>query len=462
MQSVAVDGTVIESGRRGSPDLLLRLDQPLELGGLGRLLLGLWDSLSTDNAQTGASLIAGIAVTEGESRAASEPYMEKAVQEATLMASDPAFVARLRRLQQTDAGPLLLALSPDAHTRIISALDRSSARQFVPFESGESGRRLGWFCNDSPRNLGLALEDAEAAEQQAAYTAAPWVSCGVETPDSDNGQCVGRALPGYTRCLAHLSSEDRAGYLATLGPGASIDFSGTEFTAALLDELFTVLRDPEGGYACFGDAVFEQTRFQEDCDFRGVKFTRRVSFNRARFLGVTHFEGASFASELVMDYAAFHRPVFFDKALFRAEATWNYGHFNADARWAQALFLGTASFAYAHFSRSALYDHADFESTLSFDQVSCSGELRFRQAVFRERVSLCYLHASGLVDFSGALIDQGIDFSYAVLTSESPTLTLPAGWHAEHDSETQTYAVRRSPQSPPTVVDPELPHEEDG
>lgn len=438
MRSVHLDGVIMGPSSRTRPDFLVRLDSP---DALERLLEGLWDRLSTESAQGRTEWHIGIAVAEG--RAADtmdDPVTEREFEEVVLMASSPKFRSALLRMAQTSGEPVLLVVSPDVHARFVPILRGFPARQFVPVSPESDGQPLGWMFSGTPSFPGTELGAVP-----------PWPGCAaVETLDGDSARCAGRALPGFGRCLAHLTREERAGYLMSLAPGESVDFSGTTFTTSLLGEVIKRFRDPEDGRVKFRDALFPAASFEEDTDLQGVEFSGYADFSRASFAGVARFDrsrfhraasfehasfhdwsnfhAVRFDGELRMNYAAFNLGGSFERVSFGKRSTWDHGAFHADSVWRGARFTGFTSFEFVQFTGYTNFDEIRSDSAMSFDYASCTGDWSFRGARFDRSVRFRYVESWGMLDFSQSAFEETIEFSHSQVASLSPPLVLPPGW----------------------------------
>src|SRR6266568_7923245 len=102
-----------------------------------------------------------------------------------------------------------------------------------------------------------------------------------EWPTCDHAEgearCTGRCVDGFDRCLAHIADDQLAQVLGRLHPGASLDASGTPITGSLLSQILRAVQATDGSPE-FGQVSFSKAHFAEGADFRGVRFTRNVSF----------------------------------------------------------------------------------------------------------------------------------------------------------------------------------------
>ncbi|MFF3330882.1 SAV_2336 N-terminal domain-related protein [Streptomyces sp. NPDC002888] len=390
MAGAEVDGTVTRQGGPGRPDLLVELDAPFALPGLGRLLTELSDRLAQygDRTGTGMTLVMAVA-QESEGR------------DATALLRHPGFRDRhAGMVLWPGEGPLLLAVSPLVHLRMIEALDpESGSRWFIPIGGLGPGAPIGWFRTSDCVRFGRALAVLTDADPVP-------VRCGFGADGTDGGGCVGRALPGYEACLEHVSAEERRRYLATLPSAVSVDFSGTTFSQALLAELLRALADPDLTlHPVLGRAIFDRAVFSDGCDFRGVEFFEEARFDRAVFAGPARFSGALFRGT-----------VSFDRAVFSDQADFDTAACNSDASVCRAVFEGRASFAEARFSSTASFDHSRFRDAALWTRAHFGGAASFAQTVFE-----------GLVDFSSAEFDGAVDIAGRRFAGGSETGLLAVG-----------------------------------
>ncbi|MFG2129875.1 SAV_2336 N-terminal domain-related protein [Streptomyces sp. NPDC048751] len=347
MAGEAIDGTVSQQVGPGGPDLLVELDAPSALPGLGRLLAELPDRLAAYRVRTGTGLILGMAVAE-----ASEGP------DAAAMVRNPEFSHRLERTVREVTGSLLLAVSARARLRMIRALDAGGSRWFTPFATLPPDAFLDWFWNDDPARLGQAL----AALTEADYLRA---RCGFGAAGFIDGGCAGRPLPGYGACVEHLSAEERRRYLATLSSGTSVDFSGTTFSAALLAELLGALTNTDTtARPVLGRAIFDRVVFSDGCDFRGVEFSGAARFDRAVFERSARFSGALFRETVSFDRAVFEGAADFSEARFDGSASFDRSCFSAAALWRRTRFAGAPPFDRTVFEGLVDLEGAVFEGAI--------------------------------------------------------------------------------------------------
>ncbi|MFD3480605.1 pentapeptide repeat-containing protein [Streptomyces sp. NPDC058695] len=269
-----------------------------------------------------------------------------------------------------------------------------------------------------------------------------WPHCGHGAdPATDPVGCRGIHVPGHTLCLAHLTDTDRTTYLASLIPGAEIDYRGTPFTTPLLNALRSALRDPATGNDHLGRAWFDGAQFSGDATFDGAQFSGRTSFNGVQFSGDATFDRAQFSGDASFDAVQFSGGVGFGRVQFSGAAEFDHAQFSGDAgfeevqffdgawfnraqfsghtRFDEVQFSGRAGFSGAQFSGDAWFGGAQFSRSASFSRVQFSGDARFDRAQFSGHTRFDEVQFSGdagfgRVQFSG---DAGFDraqFSGAV------------------------------------------------
>ncbi|MFI1386349.1 pentapeptide repeat-containing protein [Embleya sp. NPDC020886] len=203
--------------------------------------------------------------------------------------------------------------------------------------------------------------------------------------------CRGIHVTGHTRCLAHLDPAERAGYLASLHPGAHVDHRGTTFTTSLLDELLDVLRSPPATQPEFGTARFDEATFATDARFDGASFTGRGRFNGATFTADARFVGATFTADAEFAGATFTADASFESAIFTAaawfdnatltNARFDRATFTGDAHFTGATF-GSSQFTRAVFTAEARFVGATFATFAGFSQTVFTAAARFGSATF--------------------------------------------------------------------------------
>ncbi|MFK0154075.1 pentapeptide repeat-containing protein [Streptomyces sp. NPDC090493] len=243
--------------------------------------------------------------------------------------------------------------------------------------------------------------------------AAPlWPYCGHgAAPVIDPVGCRGICIPGHSKCLAHLSSTDRATYLASLSAGADVDHRGTPFTERLLAQLLNAMRDQTTGGIAVGRARFDGAKFSGEADFADVTFTGRAEFfgsvfddygrfKRARFEGRTLFLGAVFP-EASFEQAVFEDSVHFTNASFQGEA-----------RFSRVECLSTSSFARARFNGDAKFDRSTF-AKVSFTGATFATVADFSDTAFGKTPSLGPLVCTGTIDLEGAVFEAPVTLEIA-------------------------------------------------
>jgi hypothetical protein len=232
----------------------------------------------------------------------------------------------------------------------------------------------------------------------------------------DDG-CIGIRIGTTAYCLAHLEHQDPEafkGFIASLGPGASLDLRGTQFGSKLVDQLLTALKTDEKQPPTVGDARFEQAQFNGDARFEGTQFSGNAQFEQAQFNGNARFGGARFGTSLdalaspfgsrsadqlltslgtyekqrptVGDAQEKQRPTIGDAQFHRAQFSGDAGfegvQFSGDARFEEAQFGRDAGFREARFSAAAEFRGARFIRHAWFGGARFSGQTHFVRAQF--------------------------------------------------------------------------------
>ncbi|MFE7762904.1 SAV_2336 N-terminal domain-related protein [Streptomyces sp. NPDC057438] len=377
-------------------DLLLEFSGPFPLWDLSRLLLELPGGV-THIARLGSSTVLGAAV------ASTSDYPGDGEQDAaTHMVRAPEFQHRLGEMAAAGGGEMLsLAVSRRVLHQIAETLGSYAEQMFRPLDTAKSGGPEGWFWSADPQRLSWDLAHSVEARLDA-VPERPLPRCLADVSGRSAEDCGGRVVPGHLTCLEHLSVAERAAYLSTLAPGATVDFNGTTFNQALLGELLGAVRDSRGrarlGRADFGEAVFT-----EDCDFReavfadeayfrgavfqsaarfsGVFFTEACDFGQATFHGVVYFDKVSVLGGMSMDQATYHADTDFARSRFEASAVLTSATFHASVSFEEVEFCGDASFDGSTFERASWWN-AHFVARSSFDGMTSLGPAQFEQALF--------------------------------------------------------------------------------
>ncbi|MFC9506167.1 pentapeptide repeat-containing protein [Streptomyces sp. NPDC057002] len=225
-----------------------------------------------------------------------------------------------------------------------------------------------------------------------------------------------------------------------MGPGDSIDLSGTVFDANLLDEVLDAVKDPSTGKSTFGLAAFRKASFggatdnasaasfadalfQGDVDFgeshfgdgfslEQTEFLGGASFWRAKFSGDTFFEGALFRNEVNL------RETDFDWLL--SNTAQYFGNVDlTDATLREIWLLG------AVFHKGLKMHSTTLQSASPIGPFMCLGELSLYEANFPKPTTLevtarriaCYRTTWGAV--------AKIKARHAQILLEDPVLSQP-------------------------------------
>ena len=233
--------------------------------------------------------------------------------------------------------------------------------------------------------------------------------------------CRGLArVDPYAECLAHLSTTDRAAYLAGLLPGADLDHRGTSLSEELLTSFSpgcTTLRQtgpaPAKSPSAAGPEFAGEARFdgwnsatkpgstgqsspltpdstahssRAPQGFGGTEFAGDAGFPRATFGRDAWFDGPTFHEQARFRWVEFGGDAEFNQAKFGLDARFNGARFGGDAR-----FFGPRSHSNAHFNRAA------FTRASVMGPFVCVGELVLSEAVFDDPAVTIEAATAGLV-----------------------------------------------------------------
>jgi uncharacterized protein YjbI with pentapeptide repeats len=216
-----------------------------------------------------------------------------------------------------------------------------------------------------------------SATPEPSHPAPPsWPHCGHGATTQNPHGCRGIHVPGHTACLAHLNDTDRATYLTTLSPGDDIDHCGTTFTANLLTQLLTPLRDLTTGNPHLGTAQFNEATFTGDAWFNEATFTGDAQFNEATFTDTAWFNEATFTGNAQFNAATFTGNAQFNEATFTSDAWFNEATFTGNARFDGARFALMSHLGPLVCGGRMVLDRAVFQQPLTVEiaarQVSCT------------------------------------------------------------------------------------------
>ncbi|NUK69429.1 SAV_2336 N-terminal domain-related protein [Streptomyces lunaelactis] len=405
MREQGVDGVVEEPRQhRRVLDLLVRLDGPEAVLDLGRLLGRLHEAASPQ-----IGVMVGIAASFGE---VTESFDGDAVADAVGLVADPFFRAQMRQAVRFAGQPLFLAVTGALRERIAETAGPGWERRLVPLGSrGEVETGHGWLYEGDLTQLGRAITSATGDEGGRIGPGLSWVCCGAGATEEDPVGCTGIVLPGYEACLAHLSDTDRAAHLATLSPGDSVDYSGTTFTRALLDEVMAALWDAVDGQVRLGNAVFNEAVFDGTSVMTRARFGRS-SFRGAVFHGRSWFDEAVFSADAVFDHATFHRNATFAKATFEGAVSFHHATFHDVVDMSSLGVAWTIAYDYATFHTHVTFESAALQETASFDYTTFGGTAVFAEAAF-QAASFDYATFRRRPSLNRAAFHGGVSFDYA-------------------------------------------------
>lgn len=371
-------GGRLTGGEDGAP-LLVTLDAPGAHAKAGRLLSALPAVTAGygDRRMDGPHPTLAVAVGKGAA-------------ESDRLVRHPA-IAGLLRLT-VPAGSVVLAVSHRLHEDLGDLLGFPARLRLERVGAADEG----WVCADDHPHagvLGQVLTEADGLLD----TIVGWPACGLDASEAEPWACMGIRLPGYERCLAHLGAEAQREYLATLEPGAPLDFRGTTFDHGLLPRLLTALEPRTAGPVRLGPAAFDRAYFVDDWNRADIEFADRASFVRAVFGGRAGFAGAVFGGPVSLDGAVFQNVGDFDRSRFHGTATFRRTRFRGSAGFKDAVFLADVSFA-----RAVLQASADLNG------MRVDGTADFTRAVFRGLAGLSATGFAGSVSFASATWERGL------------------------------------------------------
>lgn len=238
------------------------------------------------------------------------------------------------------------------------------------------------------------------------------------------------------RCLAHLTPDALAAWLATVEPGTDIDARGVVFSEELLGELSEALgHAPEFGSVDFSGATFSRTAlfkgatFSRAAIFEDATFKADAMFDGARFCGIAWFKDASFKEDAGFEDVTFSHDAWFGNANFDANAEFGDAIFSGNALFQEAALTGYTWFGGATFCADARFEGADFGNAVferasfsgvtKFGSASFNGGARFDDAIFNTSTFFGKVTFSDGADFEDATFKGAASFGNAIFSGEA-------------------------------------------
>jgi hypothetical protein len=194
-----------------------------------------------------------------------------------------------------------------------------------------------------------------------------WPACQYITP------CTGVRISGHKHCLAHLTADDRLGFLATLGPGDDLDLRGTTLTATLLDAVLARFRVPNSA----------SKLVIGDTNFTGARFEGIARFTKIQFVECPTFQHTEFVDQVLFNMVAFPAGADFANAHFTDDLRLTSTDSDADLDLRGARFERSVDFEMVRV-RDLRLDDARFAERVTMvieaREISCDGT-RFREGV---------------------------------------------------------------------------------
>ncbi|MFD4874067.1 pentapeptide repeat-containing protein [Streptomyces sp. NPDC058420] len=232
----------------------------------------------------------------------------------------------------------------------------------------------------------------------AAPPSRQWTECSQpeETSDS-NSRCRGEVVEPYSKCLSHLSTEERARHFNSMHERPSVSYQGTTIDPELFRQAIAALNHGNT-QAYFTDCKFTGAilsitgTFQNHISFASSEFEGIIQFSDAEFLGGIEFTGAHFKDSALFGNVKFHEGASFDgvhfsdwanfeEAIFTKDAFFQDSHFKK-ATFDGAQFLDWALFEGASFNTEASFNRATFENAANFTNVTFEGFAQFIESRF--------------------------------------------------------------------------------
>ncbi|KOU18770.1 pentapeptide repeat-containing protein [Streptomyces sp. WM6368] len=419
------------SGREGDGDapLLITLDAPGAHAKAGRLLSGLPAAVLTYGNRRMEGMHPSLAVAVGTGTAETERLVRH-----------PAIADLLRRT--ASSGYFVLALSHRLHEDLEGLFGYPAHVALERVGAADEG----WVCVD-PEPVAEPLAQVLAEADRLLDMTVDWPTCGVEASEAEPWVCIGIRVPGHARCLAHLGDEEQREYLATLAPGAPLDFRGTTFDNGLLPRLLTALEPRGRGPLRVGPAAFDRAYFVDDWNRADIEFSGRATFVRAVFGGRAGFSGATFGGPVSLDGAVFQYAADFEMSRFHRAATFRRARFRGSAGFKEAVFLEDVSFGRAvleasadlfavQVAGSADFTGASFGGVAGMSGAGFAGPVSFASTSWRRGLICSGAAFEGPLDFEratfrGRVRFDGVRFDAATHSAPDFTLGRPGHWDVQ-------------------------------
>jgi uncharacterized protein YjbI with pentapeptide repeats len=280
-------------------------------------------------------------------------------------------------------------------------------------------------------------------------------------------ECPHEAIDERSRCLFHLSPDDRE-ELDVSERDVAEEFlqvlqseteRANEFVGASFPELDLEEERIEAAIASqidlrcstfAGDVKLNKATIINSIRFAGCQFRKRCELQGALFAGQTDFHGCDFGGVVESPQATFEAQALFARADFTYSAYFRDGtEFKSDATFTKATFRSNASFRSAQFESRAYFRETEFQGDARFKKATFDTTVDFGDSEFTDSAEFSgvrfgdnayfgvngphsdygaatfdveplfeNIHATGDMDFEWTVFEEGLTFDDAVLEAE--------------------------------------------
>ncbi|MFF4350894.1 pentapeptide repeat-containing protein [Streptomyces sp. NPDC001530] len=257
----------------------------------------------------------------------------------------------------------------------------------------------------------------------AAPPSPQWTECSqlTETPDGTS-RCRGEVVEPYSKCLSHISTEERTRHFNSMHERSSVSYQGTRIDPDLFRQVTSVLNHGNTHayftYCKFTGAILRITgAFRSYLSFASSEFQGITQFSDVEFLGDVEFTGAHFKDSAIFDSVKFHEGASFDEVDFSDWANFEDAIFTKDAFFQNSRFK-KATFDGVQFLDWALFEGATFGIETTFNRATFENSANFTNVTFEGFAQFIESRFLGAADFHSVTVGSGGAFFTKALFAE--------------------------------------------